>query len=44
MLKNKTPLKFSPSEKYLRMVNLGMDPSHANTLSWYLNSLNLTQN
>lgn len=26
------------------MVNLGIDPSHANTLSWFLNSVNITQN
>jgi len=23
------------------MVNMGMDPSHANTLSWFLNSCNI---
>ncbi|CAD8144267.1 unnamed protein product [Paramecium octaurelia] len=44
MLNQQTQLKHSPQKRYIQMVNMGMDPSHANTLSWFLNSCNIQQN
>lgn len=37
LIQKSTQLKHSPVTDYKEMVEVGVDPSHANTLSWFLN-------